>query len=234
MARPADSNNTPSPRKDIDLSEDFPDWGLTARGRRKSIKPKLPQDYITKEDRNVAGFDPWASLQVASLERRQFEGRLEPEVPAGTYVCKPLFARLVTLPDGTRPSPYYCLVLVVAIGLQRGKLIAQYWPYPGEPWDLFERDCRAMGMDSAWFDDGCTFESGAILVRVDQLRRNDRPCKEVAVITKLSSALPEQIWPTAADKSSVRRAREAMAEVAQHTVAAAAALYGTRDEPKQP
>lgn len=226
MVRPSDYQNASGSGKDIDLSEVFPAWSLPPHGRRRFIKPKLPRDYITKEDCNLAGFDPWAPLRVAKRQLRQFDGRLEPEVPAGTYICKPLFARLVTLPNGRRASSYYCLVMVVAVGPYQRKLIAQYWPYPGEPWDQFERDCGALGIDRAWFDEGCTFESGAILVRVDHLRRSNRPCKEVMVVARLSSALPEEIRRTAAEKPTVQRDWKAITEELKQKAAAAAALYG--------
>ncbi len=58
---------------------------------------------------------------------------------------------------------------------------------------------------------------------VRKVRKGKEWCCEVSSVTKLASIIPEAIWPTVADKPSVRRA-QSRALAIRSAVAAAASL----------
>jgi len=212
MARSIDSNSF----------TDFTFQPLPEPGTVPPYRPLPSREYIKPHEREIdASYDLWDKIRPLFTGRRQFEGRLEPEVPAGRYVCRPLFGGLVKLKERGAYRPYSYLVLVVACGQHRGKLVAKYWRYGEDPAGIFARDCKDMGVKADWLDRGCGFRSGGIVVRVAPITNEPKAPVEVAYLVALANAFPEEIWPSEADRPSVKKAR---AEAMRHAVAAAASL----------
>ncbi len=182
----------------------------------KPYRPLPPQDYIKPEERETAAsYDLRDKVRPIFTGPRRFEGFLKPEVPPGRYVCRPLFGGLVKLKEGEFYRPYLYLVLVVALGPQIGKLVAKYWRYLEDPAGVFARDCKNTGIRASWLDRGCGFRSGGVVVHVASANPDGHSPVELAGL------IPEEIWPSEADKPSVKKAR---AEAMRSAVAAAASL----------
>jgi hypothetical protein len=191
-------------------------------GTFKPWRPRPSHEYIRSAERVIdPGYDLWDKVRPLFTGRREFEGRLEPEVPAGRYVCVPLVGGLVKLNERGSYRPYFYLVLVVACGPRKGRLVAKYWRYCEDPAGVFARDCRDMGLKADWLDRGCGFRSGGVVVRVAPITNEPRAPVEVAYMASLANLIPEDIWPSESDKPSVKKAR---AQAMRSAVAAAASL----------
>lgn len=213
---------------------------MPAPGTVPPYRPLPSREYIKPHEREIdASYDLWDKVRPLFTGRRQYEGRLEPEVPAGRYVCRPLFGGLVKLKERGAHRPYVYLVLVVACGQHQGKLVAKYWRYGEDPAGVLARDCKDMGVKVDWLDRGCSFRSGGVVVRVAPITNEPKSPVEVAYLVALANLFPEEIWPSEADRPSAKKAR---AEAMRHAVAAAASLdvdgpgyeqhgAGQRDEP---
>ncbi|GEM_PF-7010010 len=212
---------------------------MPSPGTVPPYRPLPSREYIKPHEREIdASYDVWDKVRPFFTGRRQYEGRLELEVPAGRYVCRPLFCGLVKLKERGAYRPYFYLVLVVACGKHQGKLVAKYWRYGEDPAGVFARDCKDMGVKADWFDRGCGFRSGGVVVRVAPITNEPKAPVEVAYLVALANAFPEEIWPCEADRPSVKKAR---AEAMRHAVAAASLDVdglgygqhgaGQRDEP---
>jgi hypothetical protein len=210
MANPVDSN--------VIADCSFPP--LPEPGTVSTYRPLPPREYIRPQEREIdASYDLWDKVRPLFTGRRQFEGRLELEVPAGRYVCVPLFGGLVKLNERGAYRPYFYLVLVVACGPHQGKLVAKYWRYGEDPAGVFARDCKDMGLKADWLDRGCGFRSGGVVVGVAATSNEPKAPAEVAYMASLAHLIPEEIWPSDADKPSVKKAR---AHAMRSAVAAAA------------
>ena len=224
-------SNTTDPADIPDFNKVFNDseeafsraWNMPIGASRRRPKKIPPESLITPEDRDVRGYDLWGDLVVTRESARPFEDRVPMQVTAGRYVCKPVIGQLQKLFDARGPTPYFCLVMVVAVGQHKGKIVPWYWPYPGKGDDDFWRDCGAAGFDLDHMDLGCGFAGGGLHVVVRKVRKGKEWCCEVSSVTKLASIIPEAIWPTVADKPSVRRA-QSRALAIRSAVAAAASL----------
>ena len=196
-------------------------WDCPIGANRRRPKKTPPESLITPEDRDVREYDLWENLVLKREFARPFEGRLPMQVPAGCYVCKPVIGQLQKVPEARGPIPYYCLAMVVAVGRHKGKIIPWYWPYPGKEHDDFWLDCQAAGVDPDHMDLGCGFAAGGLHVVVREVQEGKHSYRKVSSVTKLASLIPEAIWPTVADKPSVRAART---QAMRGAVAAAASL----------
>ena len=201
----------------------FRAWNMPIGASRRRPKKIPPESLITPEDRDVRGYDLWGDLVVTREFARPFGDRVPMQVTAGRYVCKPVIGQLQKSREARGPTPYFCLVMVVAVGQHKGKIVPWSWPYPGKGDDDFWRDCRAAGIDPNDMDLGCDFAGGGLHVVVREVRKGKEWCCEVSSVTKLSSVIPEAIWPTEADKPSVRWA-QSRALATRSAVAAAASL----------
>jgi hypothetical protein len=195
---------------------------LPEPGTFKPYRPRPSREYIKSTERVIdPSYDLWDKVRPHFTGRREFEGRLELEVPAGRYVCVPLFGGLVKLSERGAYRPYSYLVLVVACGPHQGKLVAKYWRYGDDPASIFARDCKDMGLKADWLDRGCGFRSGGVVVGVAPTSNEPRAPVEVAYMASLANLVPEEIWPSESDKPSVKKAR---AQAMRSAVAAAASL----------
>ena len=219
---PAD---VPNFNRIIEESEEdfFRAWDNPAGLNRRRPKKIPPESLITPEDRDVRGYDLWSDLVLKPASPRPFGGRVPMQVLAGHYVCMPVVGQLQKVLEARGPAPYYLLAMVVAVGPHKGKIVPWYWPYPCRGNDDFWRNCEAAGIDPNHMDDGCGFAGGGLLVVVREVQKGKDWCREVSSVTKLSSVIPEAIWPTEADKPSVRRA-QSRALATRSAVAAAASL----------
>lgn len=231
MSRFPDSETPSSHDAPNRFNESIPGWNLPPLVSECRPRRVRQDELFNARARDTSGYDLWGRLRTEFTTRVQLTGRLRLEVPAGAFVCKPLLAQLVKLPADLRPCPHYCLVTVVAAGPQRGKLIPVYWPYPGEVGDAFDRDCKATGLHPNMFDFPSGFTSGGLVVRVDEVRRGKSRSCEVVSVMRLAGLIPEDAWPTDADKPSSRRARSRAVE-STAAIAAATALHSleTGDE----
>jgi len=231
MSRFSDSGTPSSHGAPKHFNESIPGWNLPPLVSECRPRKVRQEELFSPHARDTSGYDLWGRLRAEFTTRVQFTGRLRLEVPAGAFVCKPLLAQLVKLPADLRPCPHYCLVTVVAAGSQRGKLIPVYWPYPGEVGDAFDRDCKATGLHPNMFDFPSGFTSGGLVVRVDEVRRGKSRSCEVVSVMRLAGLIPEDAWPTDADKPSSRRTRSRAVE-STAAIAAATALHSpeTGDE----
>lgn len=210
--------------RSIDSSSfsDFTFQPLPEPGTFAPYRPLPSCDYVKAGEREIdAAYDLWDKVRPLFTGRRQFEGRLTPEVPAGRYICKPLFGGLVKLHEQRSYRPYFYLVLVVACGPHRGKLVAKYWRYGEDPAGIFTRDCTDMGVKADWLDRGCEFRSGGVVVRLAPVTDQPRAPLEVAYLASLANLVPEDIWPSVDDRPSVKKAR---AQAMRSEAAAAASL----------
>jgi hypothetical protein len=219
---PADAPNF---NKVIEESEEdfFRAWNTPIGAKRRRPKKVPPESLITPEDRDVRGYDLWDDLVVTREFARPFGDRVPMQVTAGRYVCKPVIGQLQKVLEARGLIPYYLLVMVVTAGPHKGKIVPWYWPYPGKGDDDFWRDCRAAGIDLDHMDPGCGFAGGGLHVVVREVRKGKEWCCEVSSVTKLASIIPEAIWPTEADKPSVRWAQKRV-PATRSAVAAAASL----------
>ena len=219
---PADAPNF---NKVIEESEEdfFRAWNTPIGTKRRRTKKIPPESLITPEDREVRGYDLWSDLVVTRDCDRPFDARLPMQVPAGRYACKPVIGQLQKVLEARGLAPYYLLVMVVTAGPHKGKIVPWYWSYPCKGDDTFWRDCETAGIDPNHMDHGCGFAAGGLHVVVREVQKGKDWCHEVSSITKLASIVPEAIWPTEADKPSVRRA-QSRALATRSAVAAAASL----------
>ena len=115
----------PDFNKVIEESEEdfFRDWNTPIGAKRRRTKKVPPESLITPEDRDVRGYDLWGDLVVTRESARPFEDRVPMQVTAGRYVCKPVIGQLQKLFEARGPTPYFCLVMVVAVGPHKGKIV---------------------------------------------------------------------------------------------------------------
>jgi len=170
----------------------------------------------------MRGYELRGDLVLKQELARPFEGWLPMQVPVGCYVCRPVIGQLQKLLEARGPVPYYLLATVVAVGPHEGSIVPWYWPYPCQGDDKFWRDCEAAGIDPNLMDHGCSFTAGALQLVVRRVRKGKDWCREVSSVTNLASVIPEAIWPTEADKPSVKKART---HTTRSAVAAAASLH---------
>lgn len=181
-----------------------------------------PESLITPQDRDLSGYDLWSDLVLKREFARRFDARLPMQVPCGRYICKPVIGQLQKLVESRRPVPYFCLAMVVAVGVHKGKSVPWYWKYPGDRDDDFCRDCRNAGIHPDHMNLGCGFIAGGLHVVVREVRQGNRSFRHVSSVTALADLIPEAIWPSEAGKPAVKR-REAPA--AKLAVAAAVSLH---------
>lgn len=198
-------------------------WNMSMVGRRQAPKKIPPETLIAAQDRDLSGYDLWSDLLLKREFARPFEGRLPMQVPGGRFICKPIIAQLQKVAEAKGLIPYFCLAMVVAVGPHKGKIVPWYWRYPGDRDDDFWRDCRNAGIHPDHMDLGCGFTGGGLHVVVRDVQRGKYSFRQVSSVTKLTGLFPEEIWPSEADKPSVKQ-RAALAAARAAAVAAAASL----------